>query len=92
MVKIEGWMYPFCMSNSYIQTFRFSNKILDVEDCPICHDNFHCNDINFTSCGHCYHPWRMDVHYSSSIKCKAHGCEKEFDKAVVTWVHQQYSR
>jgi hypothetical protein len=29
---------------------------------------------------------------ASSIKCKAYGCEKEFDKAVVTWVHQQYLR
>ena len=52
---------------------------LNVEDCVFCKENFHVNDICVSSCGHCYHPWCLGVHISSSNKCKLQSCQQEFD-------------
>jgi hypothetical protein len=35
---------------------NFEKKsIIHVQDCLICNENFHCNDICVVSCHHCYH-------------------------------------
>jgi len=52
---------------------------LNVEDCVFCKENFHVKDICVSSCGHCYHPWCLGVHISSSNKCKLQSCQQEFD-------------
>ena len=52
---------------------------LNVEDCTFCKESFHVNDICVSSCGHCYHPWCLGVHISSSNKCKLQSCQQEFD-------------
>ena len=52
---------------------------LNIEDCCFCKESFHINDICVSSCGHCYHPWCLGVHISSSNKCKLQSCQQEFD-------------
>ena len=52
---------------------------LNVEDCSFCKESFHLNDICVSSCGHCYHPWCLGVHITSSNKCKLQSCQQEFD-------------
>jgi hypothetical protein len=52
---------------------------LNVENCSFCKESFHINDICVSSCGHCYHPWCLGVHITSSNKCKLQSCQQEFD-------------
>ena len=52
---------------------------LNVQDCIFCKESFHVNDICVSSCGHCYHPWCLGMHISSSNKCKLQSCQQEFD-------------
>jgi hypothetical protein len=50
-----------------------------VDNCLLCGEVFHCNDIAVTSCGHCYHPFCLISHSSKSNSCIANFCDKEFD-------------
>ena len=52
---------------------------VNVEDCISCKESFHVNDICVSSCGHCYHPWCLGMHISSSNKCKLQSYQQEFD-------------
>ena len=52
---------------------------LNVQDCIFCKESFHVNDICVSSCGHCYHPWCLGMHISTSNKCKLQSCQHEFD-------------
>lgn len=59
--------------------FHRESNIVYVENCPVCGEDFHCNDIAVTSCGHCYHPFCLISHSSKSNLCIAQFCDKEFD-------------
>ena len=53
--------------------------IVYVENCPVCGEGFHCNDVVVSSCGHTYHPFCMTSHSMKSNKCIADFCEEHFD-------------
>ena len=54
-------------------------NIVYVENCPLCGEHFHCNDIVVASCGHCYHPFCISSLCSKSRTCIADFCQEEFD-------------
>ena len=55
------------------------NNLVYVEDCPLCGESFHCNDIVVSSCGHTYHPFCMSSHSLKSNKYIADFCNEHFD-------------
>ena len=55
------------------------NTLVYVENCPLCGEGFHCNDIVVSSCGHTYHPFCMNNHSSKSNRCIAEFCDEDFD-------------
>jgi hypothetical protein len=60
--------YPILLS----RPSNFPKKtIIHVIDCPICNENFHCNDLYLVLYGHYYHPWCLNVQAIGPIlKCK----------------------
>jgi len=55
------------------------NIVVYVENCPLCGEGFHCNDIVVSSCGQTYHSFCMRCHSSKSNRCIAEFCEEDFD-------------
>ena len=55
------------------------HSLVYIEDCPLCGQGFHCNDIIVASCGHTYHPFCMNIHSSKSNKCIVEFCNEDFD-------------
>ena len=55
------------------------NTLVYVENCPLCGEGFHCNDIVVSSCGHTYHPFCMSSHSSKFNRYIAEFCDEDFD-------------
>lgn len=71
-----------CMTFAYpipiAKPSNFVKKIvIYVQDCPICNENFHCNDICVALCGHCYHLWCLTIQSTSVTKCQMKGCDQD---------------
>ena len=56
-----------------------NNSLVYIENCPLCGEGFHCNDIVVSSCGHTYHPFYMSSHSSKSNRCIAEFCDEDFN-------------
>jgi len=78
--KLNSSFITFSNLILILKPLDFAKKsVIYVQDCLVCNENYHCNDICVASCSHTYHPWCLVVHYTSSPKCKVKGCEQEFE-------------
>jgi hypothetical protein len=55
-------------------------RMINVQACPICGEEFYFYDICIASSSHTYRPWCLVAFPMSSKKCKVVICEKVFQK------------
>jgi hypothetical protein len=78
--KLRSGFIKFSSQVLIIMPSDFAKRsVIYVQNCLVCNQNYHCNDICVASCDHTYHTWCLVVHCNSSFKCKVKGCEQEFE-------------